>query len=97
MIADLKREGQAFILAKGGAGGRGNAFFKSSTNRAPRKSQPGEAGQEMWVWLRLKLIADAGLLGLPNADWSNHLRRSAYLERFQSKQNRCGQIVHKAG
>jgi GTP-binding protein len=63
VIADLMREDQKFILAKGGAGGRGNAFFKSSTNRAPRKSQPGEPGQEMWVWLRLKLIADAGLLG----------------------------------
>ena len=73
VIADLKREGQTFILAKGGAGGRGNAFFKSSTNRAPRKSQPGEAGQEMWVWLRLKLIADAGLLGLPNAGKSTFL------------------------
>ena len=73
VIADLMREGQKFILAKGGAGGRGNAFFKSSTNRAPRKSQPGEPGQEMWVWLRLKLIADAGLLGLPNAGKSTFL------------------------
>ena len=67
------KEGQEIVLATGGPGGKGNAFFKSSTNRAPRKSQPGEAGQEMWVWLRLKLIADAGLLGLPNAGKSTFL------------------------
>ncbi len=73
VLADLTFEGQRFILAKGGIGGKGNAFFKSSTNRAPRKSQPGERGQEMWVWLRLKLIADAGLLGLPNAGKSTFL------------------------
>lgn len=73
VLADLTEEGQEIVLATGGAGGKGNAFFKSSTNRAPRKSQPGESGQEMWVWLRLKLIADAGLLGLPNAGKSTFL------------------------
>lgn len=73
VLADLTFVGQEMILAKGGGGGKGNAFFKSSTNRAPRKSQPGEDGQEMWVWLRLKLIADAGLLGLPNAGKSTFL------------------------
>ena len=73
VLADLTFEGQEVVLAKGGTGGKGNAFFKSSTNRAPRKSQPGEPGQEMWVWLRLKLIADAGLLGLPNAGKSTFL------------------------
>ena len=73
VLADLTEEGQEIVLATGGPGGKGNAFFKSSTNRAPRKSQPGEAGQEMWVWLRLKLIADAGLLGLPNAGKSTFL------------------------
>ena len=73
VLADLTYEGQEIILAKGGAGGKGNAFFKTSTNRAPRKSQPGEPSQEMWVWLRLKLIADAGLLGMPNAGKSTFL------------------------
>ena len=73
VLADMTYEGQSIILAKGGIGGKGNAFFKSSTNRAPRNSQPGGAGQEMWVWLRLKLIADAGLLGMPNAGKSTFL------------------------
>ena len=73
VLADLTKEGQEIVLASGGIGGKGNAFFKSSTNQAPRKAQPGEKGSEMWVWLRLKLIADAGLLGLPNAGKSTFL------------------------
>ena len=73
VLADLTKEGQEVILASGGMGGKGNAYFKSSTNQAPRKAQPGEKGSEMWVWLRLKLIADAGLLGLPNAGKSTFL------------------------
>jgi len=73
MIADLAKAGQRFVLAKGGDGGRGNAAFKSSTNRAPRRREEGWPGQERWVWLRLKLIADAGIVGLPNAGKSTFL------------------------
>src|SRR5213595_3784753 len=73
MLADLTREGQRVALLKGGMGGRGNASYKSSTNRAPRQHQSGEDGEEMWVWLRLKLLADVGLLGLPNAGKSTFL------------------------
>ena len=73
MIADLPKVGGRFRIAKGGNGGFGNAYFKSSTNRAPRHANPGLEGEERWVWLRLKLIADAGLLGLPNAGKSTLL------------------------
>lgn len=73
MIADLAKVGDRVVLAKGGDGGLGNTHFKSSTNRAPRRTTPGGEGEEMWVVLRLKLIADAGLLGLPNAGKSTFL------------------------
>src|SRR5438067_5551504 len=72
-LADLTHEGQRLVLLKGGMGGRGNASYETSTNRAPRQHQTGEAGEEMWVWLRLKLLADVGLLGLPNAGKSTFL------------------------
>ena len=73
VIADLTRAGQRVVLARGGAGGRGNESFKSSTNRAPRQFEPGGEAEEMTLWLRLKLIADAGLIGLPNAGKSTFL------------------------
>ena len=73
LIADMTRVGQRAILLKGGDGGKGNDHYKTSTNRAPRRADPGWLGEEKWVWLRLKLIADAGLVGLPNAGKSTFL------------------------
>ncbi len=74
-LADLVDKDDNIILAKGGVGGKGNAFFKSSTNQSPRHAQPGEKGEEKTIWLRLKLIADVGLVGLPNAGKSTFLSK----------------------
>src|SRR5687768_1206005 len=66
LLADLTKEGERLVFLRGGDGGRGNASYKTSINRAPRQHQKGWPGEEMYVWLRLKLLADVGLVGLPN-------------------------------
>ena len=75
LIYDMTKNKEKFLVATGGKGGLGNARFKSSTNRAPRKKTGGKLGEEFWIWLQLKVIADAGIIGLPNAGKSSFLAR----------------------
>jgi GTP-binding protein len=101
LLADLTEVGQRVVFLKGGMGGRGNASYKTSTNRAPRQHQPGEPGEEMWVWLRLKLLADAGLVGMPNAGKSTFINQvtntkakvGAYA--FTTTRPQLGVVSHK--
>src|SRR3954470_2249157 len=101
LLADLTRVGQRVTLLKGGLGGRGNASYKTSTNRAPRQHQTGEDGEEMWVWLRLKLLADVGLIGLPNAGKSTFLNSVSNASAkvgdypFTTLQPQLGVVRHK--
>lgn len=77
LLVDMTHEDQVVVLLQGGDGGKGNAHYKSSTNQAPRKATPGFPGEEMGIWLRLKLLADAGIVGLPNAGKSTFLAASS--------------------
>ena len=84
VLADFTEVGQKLVMLEGGMGGRGNASYKTSTNRAPRQHQPGMPGEELWVWLRLKLLADVGLLGLPNAG------KSTFINQVSNAQAKVG-------
>ena len=75
MIYDFTRDGEEFKILPGGKGGLGNSHFKSSVNRAPTRAIPGEEGQEMWLWLKMKILSDAGIIGLPNAGKSTFLAK----------------------
>jgi len=102
ILADFTEPGQRIVLLRGGDGGRGNASFKSSTNRAPRQHGTGWPGEERWVWLRLKLLADVGLLGLPNAGKSTFINQvtntkakvGAYA--FTTTKPQLGVVSHKS-
>jgi len=102
VLADLTEVGQRIVLLRGGDGGRGNASYKTSTNRAPRQHGTGWPGEELWVWLRLKLIADAGLVGLPNAGKSTFLNAVSNAKAkvgdypFTTLHPKLGVVRHKA-
>ncbi len=101
LLADLTKVGEQIAFLRGGDGGRGNASFKSSTNRAPRQHGPGWPGEEMWVWLRLKLLADAGLVGLPNAGKSTFINAVSNAQAkvgayaFTTLRPQLGVVSHK--
>src|SRR6478736_5099293 len=87
LLADLTREGETIVFLRGGDGGRGNMSYKTSTNRAPRQHGSGWPGEEAWVWLRLKLLADAGLVGLPNAG------KSTFINQVTNAQAKVGEYA----
>jgi GTP-binding protein len=101
VLADLTEAGQRIVLLEGGMGGRGNASYKTSTNRAPRQHQPGMPAEELWVWLRLKLLADVGLVGLPNAGKSTFINQVANTKAkvgdypFTTLRPQLGVVHHK--
>ena len=102
LLADLTEAGQRVVFMRGGDGGRGNLSFKSSTNRAPRQHGEGWPGTETWVWLRLKLLADAGLVGLPNAGKSTFINQVTNTDAkvgaypFTTLPPQLGVVRHKA-
>ena len=102
LIADLAEAGQRVVFMRGGDGGRGNLSFKSSTNRAPRQHGEGWPGAEAWVWLRLKLLADAGLVGLPNAGKSTFINQVTNTDAkvgaypFTTLRPQLGVVRHKS-
>ena len=101
LLADFTQVGQRIVLLRGGDGGRGNLSYKTSTNRAPRQHGTGWPGQEMWVWLRLKLLADVGLVGMPNAGKSTLINQvtntkakvGAYA--FTTTKPQLGVVLHR--
>jgi len=101
VLADLTEIGHRIVMLKGGDGGRGNASYKTSTNRAPRQHGTGWPGEEAWVWLRLKLLADAGLIGLPNAGKSTFLNAVSNAKAkvgdypFTTLHPKLGMVRHK--
>ena len=101
LLADLTKEGEQIVFLRGGDGGRGNASYKTSTNRAPRQHGTGWPYEEAWVWLRLKLLADAGLVGLPNAGKSTFINQVTNAQAkvgayaFTTTRPQLGVVRHK--
>jgi len=101
VLADFTKEGERVVFLRGGDGGRGNASYKTSTNRAPRQHGTGWPGEEKWVWLRLKLLADVGLVGMPNAGKSTFINQVTNTKAkvgdypFTTTKPQLGVVLHK--